>query len=699
MTWGRLGGVGVGLATIVAALFFGRPDADAIEPLVNGEFEEWSASSPIGWSVSAGSFAPEEATVRAGLAARIDSPPAAIRQIIIDATPGATYSAAVWVAGSGAVTLSLRSLDDGFQPIDTDSDTRSSTASYAQLSVQLFATAVPATAYLELRIEVSGAGPIYLDSASLIESLPPPTATPTPAPATATATSPSPAPSPTSGPPLPTATRTPTRTPTRTATGTRTPTRTPTPAGVPGTVIITLPTPTTPATVAPTEGPSFGGLLLNGDFESGDPADATKPRHWAKFGGEMARDAGAYRGNHAARLISTTNSTKWLTQLAEVQPGQWYTAQAYGRVATGSGEVFIRVSWYALASGDGSAMKNDDSPVTSSSNWTHLATGPVQAPAGAHSVRVRLMVRPAGAVTALFDDAQLQLTSDRPTTPTATATGAPATSTVKATATPRGTSTPRTGPGGSGGGSNVPVVSTVVNVAGPHSLRLSEVLSDPTETGRDGPFEWVELVNVGTELVDTAGWRLGDATELDTLPSARVEPGAYLVVAARDALLPDGVAFVRVDDGEIGNALNNNGDTLRLLAPDGTEVDLLSYGDDTAVYDPAPPAPEAGETLGVRTAGADPDASNWGITLQPTPGEPNLFPAPPADVTAVAGVRAPGDGSEGDGAPAVDLTHESGSTSPVPWILLGAAASAGALAAYGQRSRAVPLWKKVRRGR
>jgi hypothetical protein len=224
-------------------------------------------------------------------------------------------------------------------------------------------------------------------------------------------------------------------------------------------------------------------------------------------------------------------------------------------------------------------------------------------------------------------------------------------------------------------------------------------MSDPAEAGRDGPFEWVELVNVGTEQVDTNGWRLGDGTELDALPPTTVAAGAYLIVAARDAVLPEGITVVRIPDGEIGNSLNNDGDTLRLLAPDGSEVDLISYGDDTAVYDPAPPAPEAGETLGVRVAGADPDASNWAVTLGPTPGEPNIFPAPPSDpVTAVAGARTDGGLDEGEQPPTIDIGDPAGSRSPVPWIVLGAAATAGAVAAYGQRSRATPLWKKVRRG-
>ncbi|MEX1103063.1 MAG: lamin tail domain-containing protein, partial [Dehalococcoidia bacterium] len=385
-------------------------------------------------------------------------------------------------------------------------------------------------------------------------------------------------------------------------------------------------------------------------------------KHWAKFGGEVARDPGSYRGSYAASLVSTTDSTKWLTQLVEVQPGHWYQAKGYARLASGGGELFLRLSWYALKNGEGSAIGNDDSPASGAASWALLDTGAVQAPANAYSVRVRLMLRPAGPVTALFDDASLVPTTEPAATPTATVTtGAAATSTVKATATARATSTPRGGPAGSASRTpGSPVVSTVVNVAGPHTLRISEILGDPAETGRDGPFEWVELVNVGSEPVSTSGWKLGDATELDPLPEVTVAPGGYLVVAAAQAPLEANLLMARVEDGEIGNALNNDGDSVVLVAPDGTEVDLISYGDDTAVFDPAPPAPAGGETLGAKTAGADPDASNWAITLRPTPGEPNLFAAPPPEETAVAGQRPSTAGGDGGQQSVADIVEGSG---------------------------------------
>jgi hypothetical protein len=188
MTFGRLCGVGVGLGMALAALSLSLPGATAVEPLNNGGFEEWSGTTLLGWSVVQGITGPEEIHVHSGLAARVDGDHAQLRQIVVGATPGATYSGALWVAGDGAiVTLRLRTLNDGFELIGVDTDTRITTSSFSELSVELFAALTSPAAYLEVVIEVDGAGPTYIDSASLIEFLPP-TATPTPDPPTATPT-------------------------------------------------------------------------------------------------------------------------------------------------------------------------------------------------------------------------------------------------------------------------------------------------------------------------------------------------------------------------------------------------------------------------------------------------------------------------------------------------------------------------------
>ena len=197
-------------------------------------------------------------------------------------------------------------------------------------------------------------------------------------------------------------------------------------------------------------------------------------------------------------------------------------------------------------------------------------------------------------------------------------------------------------------------------------------MSDPAEPGRDAAFEWVEIVNVGESDANTAGWLLTDGNTGRPLPQALIPAGGYFVVRGEGVQLPSGVLEGASPGGEIGNGLGNTGDVLRLTAPGGQVADELSFGDNTEVFDPAPDAPDAGETLGVVDPRADPASENWATTLRPTPGEPNLFP--PTPVAAVAAERQPAASQSGDAPPAeLDVEEPGNGSSIVPWLVLGAA--------------------------
>lgn len=216
-------------------------------------------------------------------------------------------------------------------------------------------------------------------------------------------------------------------------------------------------------------------------------------------------------------------------------------------------------------------------------------------------------------------------------------------------------------------------------------LRISEVLSDPEEAGRDSAFEWVELMNTSDSVIELAGWALGDARELDIFPAASVPPGGFVVIAGKSANFAPDTLVVRVADGEIGGGLNNAGDALRLVAPGGSEVDALSFGDDTSVFDRPPPAPDAGVTLGSRAPGADPDARNWAITERPTPGEPNVFPSGKSPVPSRNATPPRAYAADPD-APDVAV-HRGEGDSPIPWIVLAGAAAAGGAGVALSRER------------
>lgn len=120
-------------------------------------------------------------------------------------------------------------------------------------------------------------------------------------------------------------------------------------------------------------------------------------------------------------------------------------------------------------------------------------------------------------------------------------------------------------------------------------VRITELMPSPLS----GP-EWVELANEGDEPVDLAGWQIGDREELKPL-SGVIEPGGRLAISG------------------IGRRLNDDRDRVRLLGPDGREVDAVEYG--TAAI----PAPAAGRSIALD--------QRWIVSLEPSPEGEGVTPA------------------------------------------------------------------------
>ncbi len=147
--------------------------------------------------------------------------------------------------------------------------------------------------------------------------------------------------------------------------------------------------------------------------------------------------------------------------------------------------------------------------------------------------------------------------------------------------------------------------SAVIPVTGyPTTVLLNEFLPHPGS----GAQEFVELYNVGGEAVDVSGWMLDDiegGSSSYTVPEGTViQPGAWLVFF-KDAT---------------GIGLNDDGDTARLLYPDGAVADKWSYADDPG--------------LDVSWARV-PDGGPWTRRGIPTPGAGNRAEPEPAEPTPV----------------------------------------------------------------
>ncbi len=111
-----------------------------------------------------------------------------------------------------------------------------------------------------------------------------------------------------------------------------------------------------------------------------------------------------------------------------------------------------------------------------------------------------------------------------------------------AVAAPLSASTPTPTPTASPTATATP--SAASSAAGLVSLiRITELMPDPPEEGRDADFEWVELTNVGTVEVSLDGYVLRDNSGEVALPNFSLPPGAVLVIAAPLARVRGAVAY------------------------------------------------------------------------------------------------------------------------------------------------------------
>lgn len=254
--------------------------------------------------------------------------------------------------------------------------------------------------------------------------------------------------------------------------------------------------------------------------------------------------------------------------------------------------------------------------------------------------------RPPAAAPTILRGAFAGLLSAATPTPAAAPRAATPVSTSRAAATARASATPTTTPAGL----------RVENVVAPgvadaqRAIRITQLLPDPANPGRDSEYEWVELTNLGVTPASVEGMTLRDNSGSVALPALVIPAGGMLVVTARLADVP-GVAAFRLAQS-IGNGLGNAGDRLVLSDADGRKVDALSYGDDTTfLVGTRIPAPGTGRTIERRFA-ADGSYRDAVILDQPTPGRarspsPAAAAPPPAAaahevVAASAATGAPG---------------------------------------------------------
>jgi len=84
--------------------------------------------------------------------------------------------------------------------------------------------------------------------------------------------------------------------------------------------------------------------------------------------------------------------------------------------------------------------------------------------------------------------------------------------------------------------------------------------------------EWIELLNPGGEPIDLAGWTLTDDGDIRVGLRGTIPAGGYYVLERSDDQAISDQPADRIYTG----ALSNAGETLRLLDPVGTEIDIVN---------------------------------------------------------------------------------------------------------------------------
>lgn len=136
----------------------------------------------------------------------------------------------------------------------------------------------------------------------------------------------------------------------------------------------------------------------------------------------------------------------------------------------------------------------------------------------------------------------------------------------------------------------------------PSGIIINEII--PSPEGPDDLEEWIELKNLNNEKVNLYQWKIQDTTgsvTTYTFPEGiKIEPKSFLVLSRPTTKI----------------TLNNSGDALLLIQPNGNTLDKITYGK----------APRGQSYNRIPTGQA---VSSWAWSATPTPGSANIIPSIP----------------------------------------------------------------------
>lgn len=121
------------------------------------------------------------------------------------------------------------------------------------------------------------------------------------------------------------------------------------------------------------------------------------------------------------------------------------------------------------------------------------------------------------------------------------------------------------------------------------------------EKGKEGENEWLKIFNPSAETVELAGWQICDNHSCQSLPPVSLTAGGLAIITGQATtwdywIIADEAIKITLA-GKIGNGLANDGDRVVLKNAQKEEVDAMSYGTDTNVFDPSCPDVNEGHSL------------------------------------------------------------------------------------------------------
>lgn len=115
-------------------------------------------------------------------------------------------------------------------------------------------------------------------------------------------------------------------------------------------------------------------------------------------------------------------------------------------------------------------------------------------------------------------------------------------------------------------------------IAGKGDIVINEIFADPSPQIDLPSVEFVEIVNTKTHSIALQSWKYADPLSAATLPSDTIKPGEHLILCAK-ADTNEFKRFGKTIGISPWPSLNNSGDAIRLISPEGYTIDSVAYAD------------------------------------------------------------------------------------------------------------------------